>query len=431
MKKDGNIEGNTVMLKFPSKLLDTDYKNIDRVSRMFEDSEFTETKLRGFMNLIGLEDMDYAYVYVLAKILTSETPQSEFCCTDFIIPPIVAARALEDLKDKKYLTSMDDSERNFGDSPNIKWYSISPKVWDTLVTNGTLKGMEIDSNILKSGKTKLKNKYLVYKEDIQGVKLYYNKELDKSIDKVKNVLKDENLKNVQKRILEENQHSGICISFYGPSGTGKTEMVLQLAKEVGRDVYNYKIADSESRFCGDKQNIINGMFNEFNKLCKSYKRNNLPEPILLLNEADALFSRRHDESDENNTANRENNQMQAELLNHIENFDGILIITTNQIQNFDNAVERRFLFKIKFDNPDKDTQKAIWKNRFPSLKETDLKDLVDRYSDFTGGNIQNVKKKSSIEYVISGKKANLKMLLELCKDEKIEKENVRKIGFGA
>ena len=149
----------------------------------------------------------------------------------------------------------------------------------------------------------------------------------------------------------------------------------------------------------------------------------------MLNEADALFSKRHDETDSNTTANRENNQLQAELLNHIENFDGVLFITTNKIQNFDDAMERRFLYKVKFDNPTTDTQKAIWKNKFPSLSDEDINTVVDKYSDFTGGNIQNIKKKVSIDYIIDGKTANVNKILELCKSEKIENEKQHKIGF--
>ena len=264
---------------------------------------------------------------------------------------------------------------------------------------------------------------------IKKVDLYYSDELSKTLDSVKKILDENNLKGIRERILEDNQHAGICISFYGSSGTGKTEKVLQLCKEAKRDIYNFNIADSESRYCGEKQKVINKMFSDFKKISEKYRMMGLHEPILLLNEADALFSKRHDETDSNNTANRENNQLQAELLNHIENFDGVLFITTNKIQNFDDAMERRFLYKVKFDNPTTDTQKAIWKNKFPSLSDEDINTVVDKYSDFTGGNIQNIKKKVSIDYIIDGKTANVNKILELCKSEKIENEKQRKIGF--
>ena len=264
---------------------------------------------------------------------------------------------------------------------------------------------------------------------IKKVDLYYSDGLSKTLDNVKKILDESNLKEIRERILEDNQHAGICISFYGSSGTGKTEKVLQLCKEAKRDIYNFNIADSESRYCGEKQKVINKMFSDFKKISERYKMMGLHEPILLLNEADALFSKRHDETDSNNTANRENNQLQAELLNHIENFDGVLFITTNKIQNFDDAMERRFLYKVKFDNPTTDTQKAIWKNKFPSLSDDDINTVVDKYSDFTGGNIQNIKKKVSIDYIIDGKTANVNKILELCKSEKIENEKQRKIGF--
>ena len=196
-----------------------------------------------------------------------------------------------------------------------------------------------------------------------------------------------------------------------------------------RDIYNYKIADTESKYCGEKQRIINEMFSEFKSIREKYIKDELPEPILLLNEADALFAKRHDEPDEvGSTANRENNQMQAELLDHIENFDGIMFITTNKIQNFDSAMERRLLFKIKFDKPSKEIQKQIWQAKFPSLRESDINSIVDKYN-FTGGNINNVKKKLNIEYILSGRKDNIDDIYDNCKNEEIDTKNKKSIGF--
>ena len=54
---------------------------------------------------------------------------------------------------------------------------------------------------------------------------------------------------------------------------------------------------------------------------------------------------------------------------------------------------------------------------------------LSAYDNFTGGNIQNIKKKASIDYIIDGNKANITKILELCKDEKLENEKQRKIGF--
>lgn len=419
MKLEKETTAGIFKLKFSSNIVDVQMKNIFIINRMFEDREYSETKLQGFKKLAGIEhDLDNAHLYILARLVASEFPKRIISCELFELPPAIVSRLLSELEDFGYLEEVVDEDYDEGES---KSYRISNKFWSKLC------GEEV--NIINNSKNKIKNKYLIESNLIKKVDLYYSDELSKTLDNVKKILDENNLKGIRKRILEDNQHAGICISFYGSSGTGKTEKVLQLCKEAKRDIYNFNIADSESRYCGEKQKVINKMFSNFKKISEKYRMMGLHEPILLLNEADALFSKRHDETDSNSTANRENNQLQAELLNHIENFDGVLFITTNKIQNFDDAMERRFLYKIKFDNPTTDTQKAIWKNKFPSLSDEDINTVVYKYSDFTGGNIQNIKKKVSIDYIIDGKTASVNKILELCKSEKIENEKQRKIGF--
>ena len=419
MKLEKETEEGIFKLKFSSNIVDVQMKNIFIINQMFEDHEYSETKLQGFKKLAGIEhDLDNVHLYVLARLVASDFPRRITSCEFFELPPLIISRVLSELEDFGYIDEVTDDDFDGSDS---KIYRISDSFWAKLSGKNT--------NINNTLKKKIKSKYLIESDKIKKVDLYYSDELSKTLENVKKILDENNLKGIKERILEENQHAGICISFYGSSGTGKTEKVLQLCKDAKRDIFSYNIADSESRYCGEKQKAVNMMFTDFKKISEKYKTMGLPEPVLLLNEADALFSKRHDETDVNNTANRENNQLQAELLNHIENFDGLLFITTNKIQNFDEAMERRFLYKIKFDNPTVDTQKAIWKNKFPSLSDDDINTVVGKYSSFTGGNIQNIKKKASIDYIIDGKKANVTKILELCKNEKIENENQRKIGF--
>lgn len=427
MKLEKETDEGVFSLKFSSKIVDTDMKNLLIINQMFEDNKFTETKLKGFKKLAGIEqDLDNAYLYVLARIIASDYPRRVTTCEYFELPPIIVSRLLEDLESWGFLAECKDDDESDDEELERPAYCLSKSFWSKLRGEDTK--LKEDTN-KDANKDIIKNKYIIRADTIKKVELYYSNNLLKSLDGVKKILDDGNLVNIRKRILEDSQHAGICISFYGPSGTGKTEKVLQLCKEAGRDIYNYNIADSETRYCGEKQKIINKMFTDFKSVCEKYRGKGLKEPVLLLNEADALFSKRHDETDSNNTANRENNQLQAELLNHIENFDGIMFITTNRLQNFDEAMERRFLYKIKFDNPNTSTQKAIWKNKFPNLVDDDIEKVVSAYDNFTGGNIQNIKKKASIDYIIDGNKANITKILELCKDEKLENEKQRKIGF--
>ena len=409
---------------FPTKFDKEPVSSTIVLQKLFEDHVYTEQKLNKAKRLLKLpKKMDNLYVCILLEFVLYDTGHYKSAYEFPAFPFAVCEKALLDLTDMGYLVMSDNPNNYDGIIPE---YALTTDLLKNLINTGNLS--KVKSTIpLKNNK--IKNKYLLDHNKIKKVDLIYEDDLVKDLNRISEILEADNLKNIQSRILEDNQHNGICISFYGPSGTGKTEKILQLAKDSKRDVYNYKIADTESKYCGEKQRIINEMFDEFKRIRNNYIKDNLPEPILVLNEADALFSKRHDEADAvSSTANRENNQMQAELLDHIENFDGVLFITTNKIQNFDEAMERRLLFKIKFDKPSKNIQKQIWKNKFPTLEDSDINTIVDKYN-FTGGNINNVKKKISIEYILSGRKDNINDIYDNCKNEEIDTKNKKTIGF--
>ena len=119
--------------------------------------------------------------------------------------------------------------------------------------------------------------------------------------------------------------------------------------------------------------------------------------------------------------------MQNILFGELENFEGILIATTNLASNLDKAFERRFLFKIKFKQPSNFIRAGIWKQKMQQLKHSDCETLAQNF-EFSGGQIDNVCRKVMIHEVIHGKKAHLAEILKFCSDEQlIESQN--KIGF--
>ena len=79
--------------------------------------------------------------------------------------------------------------------------------------------------------------------------------------------------------------------------------------------------------------------------------------------------------------------------------------------------------------PEKDSRARIWKSMIPSLSEQDAMTLAGRYS-FSGGNIENIARKSTVEYVLSGNEPNLASLDNYCQEELLNRNNTRnKIGF--
>ena len=103
-------------------------------------------------------------------------------------------------------------------------------------------------------------------------------------------------------------------------------------------------------------------------------------------------------------------------MEELENFDGILIATTNLVNNLDSAFERRFLFKIRFQKPNHEIRARIWKSKLPSLGSEDCLALAEKY-DFSGGQIDNAIRKSEIHEVIRGEKVKLADLIIFCEEE--------------
>jgi SpoVK/Ycf46/Vps4 family AAA+-type ATPase len=148
-------------------------------------------------------------------------------------------------------------------------------------------------------------------------------------------------------------------------------------------------------------------------------------PILLFNEADAVFSTRKDVMA--SLASQTENAIQNIILQEMEGLTGVLIATTNLTQNFDKAFERRFLYKIEFAKPETVVRKSIWQSIIPALSDTGAAELAARF-DFSGGQIENIARKRTVELIIHGADPSLDTLFRYCEDELLEK-TVSRIGF--
>ena len=114
----------------------------------------------------------------------------------------------------------------------------------------------------------------------------------------------------------------------------------------------------------------------------------------------------------------------------MENLTGILIATTNLTKNLDSAFERRFIYKIEFEKPDAETRKTIWRSLLDDISDEDALALASRF-DFSGGQIENIARKSTVHRVLCGKAPALKDLERFCTEECVNNENAKKIGFNS
>ena len=113
----------------------------------------------------------------------------------------------------------------------------------------------------------------------------------------------------------------------------------------------------------------------------------------------------------------------------METLDGILIATTNLVQNMDKAFERRFLYKISFNKPSLEARLRIWQSMLPDLPEANLRLLAGKY-DFSGGQIENIARHYAIDSILHGDAAAcMENIIEHCEGERIGSVKTGGIGF--
>lgn len=153
--------------------------------------------------------------------------------------------------------------------------------------------------------------------------------------------------------VQERIHACIVL-FHGPSGTGKTLAARILGKEADLPVWQVDLSMIMDKYVGESEKHLREMF-------RNAQRNNC---ILLFDEADVLFGKRTALASSND---KYANSATAFLLQEIEQYQGIVILTTNILQNFDDAFLRRITVMIRFPLPDKTVKAEKWRVCFSGI----------------------------------------------------------------
>ncbi|HWQ72574.1 MAG TPA: ATP-binding protein [Desulfitobacteriaceae bacterium] len=172
---------------------------------------------------------------------------------------------------------------------------------------------------------------------------------------------------------------GVSMVFTGPSGTGKTMAAQVVSNELGLDIYKIELATVVSKYVGETEKNLNEIFGRATK----------SQVILFFDEADVLFSKRTEVKDSND---KYSNMEAAFLLQKMEEYDGVTILATNYIQNFDEAFKRRLKFIIDFPFPNQEQRREIWRKVFPQKLpqgELDYDYLTSKF-ELSGSNIKNI-----------------------------------------
>ena len=173
---------------------------------------------------------------------------------------------------------------------------------------------------------------------------------------------------------------GLNALFAGPSGTGKTMTAEVVAGDLGLDLYKIDLSTVVSKYVGETEKNLERIF-------QAARNSNA---ILFFDEADALFGKRSEVRDAHD---RYANVEISYLLQKMEEYDGLVILTTNLNKTMDEAFVRRMHFTVEFPYPEEGDRHRLWQTLFPAeaprAPEVDLNLLAERYR-LTGGNIRNV-----------------------------------------
>lgn len=266
------------------------------------------------------------------------------------------------------------------------------------------------------------SRFLKNHDAIKEKSLFFNTSEQEQIERLTSLLSTENLPSVQERLEEQGMRKGFACLFYGAPGTGKTETVLQIARQTGRDLMQVDIAGLRDKWVGESEKNIKEVFARYRNLCQTCE----VMPILFFNEADAIINKRTENVE--HSVDKMDNAMQNIILQEIEDLDGILIATTNLTSNLDKAFERRFLYKVEFHKPDTDVKTKIWRSMLKDISADDARQLASHF-DFSGGQIENIARKRTVDYILSGKFASLDEIEGYCRAELLGGKERRSIGF--
>lgn len=254
-------------------------------------------------------------------------------------------------------------------------------------------------------------------------KLYFSGKTQDEVNRLRQLLHDDQYQQVVSRLKEKNMPTGLNILLYGTPGTGKTELVQQLARETGRDLFIVDMSQIRDKFVGESEQNLARIFNTY----RSYVARMKKTPILFCNECDAIFGARLERT--SGSVDKMENALQNILLEQMEKLHGIMICTTNLTSTLDKAFERRFLIKLQLPKPTNEARKQIWTAMLPKLSDEQAATLANRF-DFSGGQIQNVTRKQIINSIFTGSdEMDFDRILADCSAESMDRSNGKQIGF--
>lgn len=200
---------------------------------------------------------------------------------------------------------------------------------------------------------------------------------------------------------------GVTALFAGPSGTGKTMAAIGVTQALGIQILRLDLSRVVSKYIGDTEKNLDRVFTDAER----------SGAAILIDEADALFGKRSEVKDAHD---RYANIEVAYLLQRMEAYQGLAILTTNQRQNLDAAFVRRLRFIIDFPRPDAEAREKIWRQCLPAASHT-LDDRafrqLARKVDLAGGHIRQITVRAAFIAAAAGTRIGLEHIAQATRAE--------------
>lgn len=175
------------------------------------------------------------------------------------------------------------------------------------------------------------------------------------------------------------QQNRAGINLYGSPGTGKSMAAHAIAKQLGREILTVDYSQIESKYVGETAKNLVALF-EYAKDSQS---------VIFFDEADALLSRRV--TNMSSSSDVSVNQTRSVLLVLINEYNDLILFASNFVANYDPAFMRRILAHVKFELPDQENRRKLWRMYIPYKLPTDVNidGLAEKYQGISGSDISN------------------------------------------
>lgn len=232
--------------------------------------------------------------------------------------------------------------------------------------------------------TILKDDFIeVYEPHYSFEDVYINEKEKKQILNVLNIKKhEEKLQNEWGFAKKTNAEKALVLNFFGAPGTGKSMAAQAVAEYLNKKVYSINYAELESKYVGQTPKNVKKAF----ELAKA------DDAVLVFEEADSFLGKRLTSISQ--SADYNVNLTRSVMLLELEKFEGIVIFTTNLLENYDEAFKRRILCSVEFKIPDFDGRKEIFKlhipEKMPLSEDLNEEVLAEKLDGITGADIKDI-----------------------------------------